>query len=178
MQNREQLYARIQWSLVTFSEYLKLNSSQNFNTSSVILEDTCVHLLNLVFGHQLTNLNAEVANAPAADLIYRAGRIAYQITINDTPAKVSDTHAKAIDYGLGKYVDKLTIFFFVREAPAEDLKQLQVLAGHLKEGQFVTKFRKTFAKDEMDDDLLIVPAKFQKSEDWSEYEEILPTSPP
>ena len=68
--------------------------------------------------------------------------------------------------------------YLVREAPAEDLKQLQVLAGHLKEGQFVTKFRKTFARDEMDDDLLIVPAKYNKAEDWSEYEEILPTSPP
>jgi len=68
--------------------------------------------------------------------------------------------------------------YLVREAPAEDLKQLQILAGHLKEGQFVTKFRKTFAKDEMDDDLLIVPAKLNKSEDHSEYEEILPTSPP
>ncbi len=68
--------------------------------------------------------------------------------------------------------------YLVREAPAEDLKQLQVLAGHLREGQFLTKFRKTFAKDEMDDDLLIVPAKLGKAEDWSEYEEILPTSPP
>ena len=61
--------------------------------------------------------------------------------------------------------------YLVREAPAEDLKQLQVLAGHLKEGQFVTKFRKTFAKDEMDDDLLIVPAKvtvhaMSVTEDW------------
>jgi hypothetical protein len=68
--------------------------------------------------------------------------------------------------------------YLVREAPAEDLKQLQVLAGHLKEGQFITKFRKTFCKDEMDDDLLIVPARLNKAEDWSEYEEILPTSPP
>jgi hypothetical protein len=68
--------------------------------------------------------------------------------------------------------------YLVREAPAEDLKQLKLLAGHLKEGQFVTKFRKTFAKDEMDDDLLIVPAKLNKAEDHSEYEEILPTSPP
>ena len=68
--------------------------------------------------------------------------------------------------------------YLVREAPAEDLKQLKILAGHLKEGQFVTKFRKTFAKDEMDDDLLIVPARVNKAEDWSEYEEILPTSPP
>jgi hypothetical protein len=68
--------------------------------------------------------------------------------------------------------------YLVREAPTEDLKQLQILAGHLKEGQFVTKFRKTFAKDEMDDDLLIVPAKLNKAVDSSEYEEILPTSPP
>ena len=30
----------------------------------------------------------------------------------------------------------------------------------------------------MNDDLALVPAKFEKAEDWSEYEEILPTSPP
>jgi hypothetical protein len=49
---------------------------------------------------------------------------------------------------------------------------------HLKEGQFVTKFRKTFIKAEMDEDLVIVPAKLGSAEDRSEYEEILPTSPP
>jgi hypothetical protein len=37
---------------------------------------------------------------------------------------------------------------------------------------------KTFIKSEMNDDLLIVPAKFGQAEDHSEYEEILPTSPP
>jgi hypothetical protein len=68
--------------------------------------------------------------------------------------------------------------YLVREAPADELKQLKVLAGHLKEGQFVTKVRKTFTKDEMDDDLLLVPAKLGDAEDKSEYEEILPTSPP
>jgi hypothetical protein len=30
----------------------------------------------------------------------------------------------------------------------------------------------------MDDDLLIVPAKLGQAEDKSEYEEVLPTSPP
>src|SRR4051812_38029017 len=68
--------------------------------------------------------------------------------------------------------------YLVREAPEADVKGLKVLAGHLKEGQFVTKFRKTFTKAEMDDDLLIVPAKWGNAEDSSEYEEILPTSPP
>jgi hypothetical protein len=68
--------------------------------------------------------------------------------------------------------------YLVREAPADDVKQLQVLAGHLKEGRFVTKFRKNFTRDEMADDLLIVPAKLGNATDESEYEEILPTSPP
>jgi CheY-like chemotaxis protein len=68
--------------------------------------------------------------------------------------------------------------YLVREAPEADLKQLKILVGHLKEGQFVTKFRKTFTKGEMNDDLLIVQAKLGEAEDKSEYEEILPTSPP
>jgi hypothetical protein len=68
--------------------------------------------------------------------------------------------------------------YLVREAPTDDVRGLKILAGHLKEGQFVTKFRKTFTKGEMEDDLLIVPAQLGKAEDHSEYEEILPTSPP
>jgi hypothetical protein len=68
--------------------------------------------------------------------------------------------------------------YLVREAPAGEVKGLKVLSGHLKEGQFLTKFRKTFAKDEMNDDLLIVPAKIGKAADRSGYEEILPSSPP
>jgi len=33
-------------------------------------------------------------------------------------------------------------------------------------------------RDEMNDDLLIVPARYNGSEDSSEYEELLPVSPP
>jgi hypothetical protein len=85
---------------------------------------------------------------------------------------------KVIQERLEKYRKERPGGYLVREAPAEDLKQLKVLAGHLKEGQFVTKLRKTFTKGEMDDDLLIVPAKLGNAEDRSEYEEVLPTSPP
>ena len=49
---------------------------------------------------------------------------------------------------------------------------------HLSENWFITKFRKIFARDEMNDDLLIVPARYNGAEDTSEYEEILPSSPP
>jgi hypothetical protein len=68
--------------------------------------------------------------------------------------------------------------YLVREAPADDLKAMKILVGHVKPGEFLTKFRKSFTKDEMQDDLLIVPAKLGQAEDQSEYEEALPTSPP
>ena len=48
----------------------------------------------------------------------------------------------------------------------------------LVEGLFITKFRKIFCCDEMNDDLVLAPARQGDQEDRSEYEEILPTSPP
>jgi hypothetical protein len=124
----------------------------------------------------------------AEDLKVLTGQAAYGEKLPDpdegfTPADVKDPQKaeavyKVIRERLDKYRKERPGGYLVREAPAEDLKQLKILAGHLKEGQFVTKFRKTFTKPEMDDDLLIVPAKWGNAEDRSEYEEILPTSPP
>jgi hypothetical protein len=97
-------------------------------------------------------------------------------------AKKRDEAFKVINERLAKYQKDRPGGYLVRHAPADDLKALRLLSGHLKEGQFLTKFRKTFTKDEMNDDLVIVPAKLgegkQAVEDSSEYEEILPTSPP
>jgi hypothetical protein len=93
-------------------------------------------------------------------------------------AKKADEAFKVILERLEKYRKDRPGGYLVREAPEADLKQLKILAGHLQPGQFVTKFRKTFTKGEMNDDLLIVPAKLGSAEDKSEYEEILPTSPP
>jgi hypothetical protein len=68
--------------------------------------------------------------------------------------------------------------YLVRHAPIEDVRNLQQLAGHLQAGLFITKFRKIFLRDEMNDDLVLVPARLGNEEDNSEYQEILPTSPP
>jgi hypothetical protein len=124
----------------------------------------------------------------ADDLKVLTGQAAYGEKVPDpdegfTQADVKDPQKaeavyKVIRERLDKYRKERPGGYLVREAPADDLKQLKILAGHLKEGQFVTKFRKTFTKAEMDDDLLIVPAKFGQAEDHSEYEEFLPTSPP
>jgi hypothetical protein len=68
--------------------------------------------------------------------------------------------------------------FLTREAPEEAVRQLQTLVGHLQAGLFITKFRKTFTRGEMNDDLEIVIAMVGKERDSSQYEEILPSSPP
>ncbi|MBX9678678.1 MAG: DUF2330 domain-containing protein [Gemmataceae bacterium] len=85
---------------------------------------------------------------------------------------------KVIQARLNKSRQERRIGYLVREAPKEDVAALTQLAGHMQEGKFVTKFRKIFLKDEMNDDLVIVPARYGDAEDKSEYEEILPVSPP
>jgi hypothetical protein len=65
-----------------------------------------------------------------------------------------------------------------REAPKEDVNKLKLLKGHVKKGQFVTKLRKVFRKDEMADDLRFTRAKVGAQDDDIEYVSILPTSPP
>lgn len=92
--------------------------------------------------------------------------------------KKRDEVYKTIRERLDKYRKDRPGGYLVREAPAEDVKQLKILLGHLQAGQFVTKFRKAFTKGEMNDDLVIVPAQLGQVVDRSEYEEILPTSPP
>jgi hypothetical protein len=85
---------------------------------------------------------------------------------------------KVIRSRLAKSQKERPFGYLVRHAPADDVKNLQQLAGHLTENWFITKFRKIFARDEMNDDLAIVPARYNGAEDTSEYEEILPSSPP
>jgi hypothetical protein len=85
---------------------------------------------------------------------------------------------KVIRARLEKAQKERPIGYLVRHAPNEDIRNLQQLAGHLQAGLFITKFRKIFLRDEMNDDLLFVPARLGNEEDNSEYQEILPTSPP
>jgi hypothetical protein len=85
---------------------------------------------------------------------------------------------KVIQARLAKAQKERPNGYLVREAPNEDVRQLQILAGHLQVGAVITKFRRIFTRDEMNADLLLVPARYGDSDDNSEYEEILPTSPP
>jgi hypothetical protein len=85
---------------------------------------------------------------------------------------------KVIQSRLSKAQKERPFGYLVRHAPADDVKNLQQLSGHMTLNWFITKFRKIFARDEMNDDLTIVPARYNGAEDTSEYEEMLPSSPP
>src|SRR5262245_55548143 len=86
--------------------------------------------------------------------------------------------AKVIRAHLAKCQQERPCDYSVREAPADDVKNLQQLAGHLTDNWFITKFRKIFARDEMNDDLAMVPARYTGAEATPEYEELLPVQPP
>ncbi len=62
-----------------------------------------------------------------------------------------------------------------REAPEEEVKGLARLKGHLQKGKWLTKFRKHIRRDEMADDLVLVPVERGFEQD---YVRIMPTSPP
>jgi hypothetical protein len=85
---------------------------------------------------------------------------------------------KVIQARLAKALQERPLGYLVRHAPNEDVRALQQLMGHLQAGSFITKFRKIFARDEMNEDLVLVPARMGDHDDTSEYQEILPTSPP
>ncbi|MBX9679527.1 MAG: DUF2330 domain-containing protein [Gemmataceae bacterium] len=99
-----------------------------------------------------------------------------QADVNDPQRR--EAIFKVINARLNKSRQERPLGYLVREAPKEDVAALAQLAGHLQEGKFVTKFRKIFLKDEMNEDLVIIPARYNDAEDKSEYEEILPVSPP
>jgi len=122
------------------------------------------------------------------DVNVLSGKAPYSETVPDvdegfTPADMNDAQRaeairKVIQARLNKAQRERPFGYLVRHAPADDVKNLQQLAGHLTENWFITKFRKIFARDEMNDDLTMVPARYQGAEDSSEYEELLPVSPP
>ena len=62
-----------------------------------------------------------------------------------------------------------------RKAPDEEVKGLTRLKGHLKQGQYLTKFRKVFRKDALNQDLVLLAVPDAKVQS---YARIMPTSPP
>jgi hypothetical protein len=122
------------------------------------------------------DLKVLAGKAPYSEVVPDVDEGFTQADLKD-PAR-SQAVIKVINARLQKSRQERPLGYLVRHVPAEDVRNLQQLAGHIQAGQFITKFRKIFARDEMNDDLLIVPARYNDAVDDSEYEELLPVSPP
>lgn len=121
----------------------------------------------------------------AQDVEIIAGSRAYSETVPDPdegfnavdmrdPQKAAII-SRVIDRRLQKFQQDQPRGYLTREGSKEDLKTLAILKGHVREGQFVTRFHHTFTKAEMNDDLVLVAAKVGQVDDVSEHEEVLRT---
>src|SRR6516165_279278 len=130
------------------------------------------------WARKLTDVDIKVLNgkAPYCEKVPDVDEGFTQADLKDP--KRQQAVIKVIQARLDKARQERPLGYLVREAPADDVRALQQLAGHVQAGLFITKFRKIFARDEMNDDLLLVPARYNDAEDDSGYEELLPVSPP
>ncbi len=123
-----------------------------------------------------TDLKVLTGEAPYSETVPNPDEGFTQADVNDVARR--EAVFKVIRARLQKAQQERPFGYMVRHLPADDLRGLRQLSGHLQANLFITKFRKTFARDEMNDDLVIVPARYNDAEDASEYEELLPVSPP
>ncbi len=80
------------------------------------------------------------------------------------------------DKSVGKgYIYTRFAWYPARQVPLDEIKGLTRLKGHLQKGQWLTKFRKIYRKDEMTQDLILASVPKEKEES---YTRIMPTSPP
>lgn len=75
----------------------------------------------------------------------------------------------------GRFLSTRFSWYPAREAPVEEVKGLSRLKGHLRKGQWLTKFRKVLRKDEMTQDMVLAEVPKDKEQ---AYSRIMPTSPP
>jgi hypothetical protein len=123
-----------------------------------------------------TDVKVLTGEAPYSETVPNPDEGFTQADVNDPQRR--EAVLKVIQSRLAKARQDRPFGYLVRHLPAEDLRGLRQLSGHIQANLFITKFRKTFARDEMNDDLVIVPARYNDAEDNSEYEELLPVSPP
>lgn len=86
--------------LAVLAHEVELRSSVNILDLNIYCEDFFARLLNLLFGHSLTNMNAIQQNAEGIDLIDEANKVILQVSSTATQGKVQSamSHSKMKSY--------------------------------------------------------------------------------
>jgi len=134
-------------SLVILADYLRLSSSQGLTDANRISEDFFCGLLNMLFGYNLKNLNAQNKNQPAVDLGDAVKKISFQITIDSSSGKINETLKKFDAHNLKKDYDRVVVLIignkqrrysatFVSKtisfSPEKDIWDLEDLMGTIR----------------------------------------------
>jgi hypothetical protein len=128
---------------------VKTRSRASLTDASHILETVARRFFNALYGWELVNLNTEQANFPAADLGDRKRRIAIQITVQESPDKITHTAAKAKEHKLGEAFDRLIVFFLLPKKPNFPKRFTQLADGPKIETRDITELLEELK--EMDD---------------------------
>ena len=135
---------------------VKTRSRASLTDASHILETVARRFFNALYGWELVNLNTEQANFPAADLGDRKRRIAIQITVQESPDKITHTAAKAKEHKLGKAFDRLIVFFLLPKKPNFPKRFTQPADGPKIETRDITELLEELK--EMDDLITLTTA--------------------
>ena len=115
--DRRSLLDAIILRLNIMQECLKWHSNRGEIDACKTAEDVVAQFLAALCDWKLVNLNTIKKNYPAADLGDHEQRLAIQVTVNGTPEKIRETHAKATNHHLGDDFDLLIILFLLSTAP-------------------------------------------------------------
>lgn len=99
---------RIENRLIEISAAIKSNNKNNLTDINIICEEIFGKILNRLYNLKLISLSAEVSgNYIAVDLVDSEKKIAYQVTSQDTKAKIDTTIEKFNNSGLYDEYDEL-----------------------------------------------------------------------
>ncbi|OLQ88721.1 hypothetical protein BIY21_16015 [Vibrio ponticus] len=106
----EKYIKSISMYLGVLSEYIETLSSINLNDASVISENLCARLMNLVYGYKLENANLIKQNSDVIDLYDQDNRISVQVTSNKRISKIKNCLSNFLDKELDKEYRQLFIY--------------------------------------------------------------------
>ncbi|MBQ7921447.1 MAG: SMEK domain-containing protein [Clostridia bacterium] len=110
MSRTQEYQKKIADKLAFLESKLKRYGDLHLYDENIAMEDVVCHLLNLIYGYKLVNLNIQKENYPGIDLGDTTNRIAVQVTSDNSRDKVKETIRKFQENEYASQYDRLIIF--------------------------------------------------------------------
>lgn len=123
--------------LSTLSSYIDTLSSVNLHDTSVLGENFCARLMNLVYGYNLKNLNRIEQNSAVIDLYDSENKISVQVTSNSKLNKVKDCLSKFVDNELFEEYDTLYIYILTEKQRSYKIENKEIKKFHFDKNKHI-----------------------------------------